>query len=84
MPVIVSLYTETDPPTPESIAKSQSEVMAALAGYPVERLRQYRSLPQMAMTVRSDALSVLLASPVVRDVQPDGLASTFSPEVESE
>jgi len=64
----------------EAIRDAQEQVLAALRGTRYENVRRYRSMPQLALSVGSDALEVLLASPLVRSVAPDALARPMGPQ----
>jgi hypothetical protein len=73
--VIVTLVVPgAQPPPEEAIRDAQERLLGALRGTRYTDVRRFRSLPQLALTAGTDALEILLASPLVASVAPDSLA----------
>ena len=78
--VIVSLAISSEvPQAPAAIAQAQGRLLQDLSAYPVEIVRQYRTLPLLALEVGSSALRYLLEHPLVRSVEPDRPLRTMTP-----
>lgn len=70
--VIVTLQIDgQEPASAEAIRATKERLLAALQGRQYKVLYLYPSQPLLALVVWSDALDVLLSSPLVRSITPD-------------